>query len=776
MPHSTISTAKIRYPATFLGLFLIVLSVGTAINRRNAQAAKIDRRLASTSSARAQAVQNEFEKASTAALLLSRNTAFSEYSEADYLSRIKPLAAQEVERLVRNRIRSESTLRYLESLFTGRVGEACLVNGLGRELAKVVSGRVSPPNELSVEGIPTQFLQPALALRSGEVHQSGPSISTDTNIWVVGHSTPLPFLHNSKAVLHFEVSLQSYGERLHSTADESNVKVQLVDRATGAIVVGSDGTLFPKPPASKNSERNENLTPYFWLTPQEHPIGVFTRGNRRLSVNQIDQGPNNQNNWLVVTSGPYLGSPFSISAMAGLPIWLALSGFAALFGGLLASQIYVGYQQRAANSDALTGLANRRQLTETLISVSPASTVYAAVIVDLDRFKEVNDVYGHDTGDALLVAVSQRLTDHIPTTDLAFRLGGDEFAVILQSQQTEDELITQARALHEQLVRPYLINGLRIDIEASLGVAIGSPESISGAELLLRADQTMYTAKKLHQGIAVFQIGPESRGQQQLVMLGELRRAIEEHQLVVYYQPKISFATGEIHSMEALVRWQHPSRGLLAPGAFIEFAEETSLIHPLTLEVLDLTLRQIRRWNSAGEEVKVAINISTRSLLDDEFIPALLKLLAHHQCQPSVLQFEITESTLMHDPDRALQLLARIHDLGIEISIDDFGTGYSSLAHLIDLKAQELKIDRAFVSRMTTDPASASVVQSIIALGHNLGMRVVAEGVEDHATARDLCLAGCDIGQGYLWSKPVPAVAAFDARGECSVHFSLIGV
>ncbi len=771
MAQQTISTRKIRFPANVLGVFFVILAALAATTRRNDLAAETDHKLASVTSDRAQAISNEFEKGTTIALLLSRNTAFSEYSEAHSSNRTTALVGAEISRAQLNRVRSEESLQYLESLYAGGVGEACIYNGLGIELVQVVGGRVTRGKQLSKTENEKPFFQPTFSLRSGEVSLSQPYLSEDTNQWVVSQSTLLPFVHASKAFMHFEVSLERFANRLRFPSDGPGLTIQLVNRTTGEVIVDGDGGIFASATEGDFSKVRDRDS-YLWLTNRKNPTGITTHNGRRLSIGEVSRGANNENDWLVVTSIPTADSPFS--ALWGFPIWLALFGIAALLGGWFASRVYLSYLQHAANSDALTGLANRRHLAETLSEIRPAADIYAAVVVDLDRFKEVNDKFGHSTGDSLLVAVSERLIDHLPSTDLVCRLGGDEFAIILKSKHTEQQLVAQARALHDHLILPYVIDGLRIDLEASVGVAIGSPILLSGPELLQRADQAMHSAKKLHNGIEVFQIGQESACQQQLMLLGELRTAIGEHQLVVFFQPKISFDNGEIHSMEALVRWQHPSRGLLPPGAFIEFAEQTSLIRPLTLEVIDLTLKQIKAWSGIGEDVKVAVNISTRSLLDDELIPGLQRLLAHHHCEPSSLQLEITESTLMHDPARALKLLARIHDLGIEISIDDFGTGYSSLAHLTDLKAQELKIDRAFVSRMTTDPASAAVVQSIIALGHNLGMRVVAEGVEDHATARQLHRAGCDIGQGFLWSKPVPASAAFDARVDCADNFSLI--
>ena len=757
--ESNVSPPGIRIVASIVGAFLLALSVWTVSNRRTSLATRIDRQLSTTSTEEAKSIENEFETARSTVLLLSRNTALSRTAELEYASRSRTLAPAEQELASMLRKSSDDSLLYLQSLYTGRIAEACLINDLGHKLSRAVGSKLAKTKDISNNEAIASFFAPTMRSRAGEVFQAAPYLSDDTNTWVVGNSTPLPFLRSAKAFVHFELTLDSFANRLSFTlrsmekAAEMQT-IEIVDRKTGLVIANNRGVLFP------NGTNPRKAGIYRWLAVTNNPTGLASHKGRRLSISESGHGTGNENDWLVVSSIPLTTSFFT--GMNGLPVWLAVAGLLSLLLGLVASRLFVRYLTRAANIDPLTGLANRRRLNTKLSELKQSNQLLAILLIDLDRFKEVNDSYGHEVGDALLRSVGERIAEYLPASDFACRLGGDEFAILLRGNHQHDEFIAQAWNLHAQLLRPYTVEGLRLDLEASLGMAVACTNEVSGQELLHRADQAMFAAKQLHVGVEVFSSGHESAGQRRLALLGELRTAIECHELMVFFQPKMSFSSGNIHSMEALVRWQHPTRGLLSPSEFIEFAEQTSLIRPLTLEVIELTLCQIREWELAGNPMKVAVNISAVSLLDNQLIPGLLHLLKKHSCEASSLQFEITESTIMHDPEQALEMLTRINELGIEISIDDFGTGYSSLAYLTNLNAQELKIDRVFVSRMTSDRASASVVGSIIALGHTLGMRVVAEGVEDEETAEQLREAGCDVGQGFLWSRPVPAAQAFD--------------
>ena len=422
----------------------------------------------------------------------------------------------------------------------------------------------------------------------------------------------------------------------------------------------------------------------------------------------------------------------------------------------------VGYQRRIkhqALSDALTGLPNRTLLhdrTDQAIRQADRELVPAALLlIDLDRFKEVNDTLGHHYGDQLLIQVGQRLRAALRQVDTVARLGGDEFAVLLPRIESGDGGVTVAKKLQAALEAPFLLEGLTLDVEASIGVALYPDHASDPEELLQRADIAMYTAKETHAGFVLFDPKQDQHSPKRLALLGELRRALEQHQLLLHYQPKVAAHTGTVLGVEALVRWQHPEHGLVPPAEFIPLAERTGLIVPLTHYVLDEALRQCHQWRDAGHELSVAVNVSARRLLDLQFPDEVGELLARHQVPAGLLVIELTESTIMADPVHALEILSRLNAMGVQLSIDDFGTGYSSMAYLKSLPVHELKVDRSFVSQMLGNSSDAVIVHSTIDLGRNLGLRVVAEGVENALTLQHLDLLGCHAVQGYHISRPV---------------------
>ena len=422
--------------------------------------------------------------------------------------------------------------------------------------------------------------------------------------------------------------------------------------------------------------------------------------------------------------------------------------------------------QHQALHDAVTGLPNRALLRDRIAQAirqtdrehSPA----ALMLLDLDRFKEVNDTLGHHYGDQLLVQVGERLRGSLREVDTVARLGGDEFAVLLPRIQTAEGAVAVAGKLQAAFDEPFTVDDLALEVEASIGVAIYPEHGNNPDELLQRADIAMYVAKDTHAGFVLFDPKQDQHSPRRLALLGELRRAIDQEQLVLHYQPKVDAHSGQMLGVEALVRWQHPEYGLLAPGEFIPLAERTGLIGPLTNYVLSAALHQCRDWQQAGHELAIAVNVSARSLLDLSFPDQVADLLARWEVPARLLVVEITESTIMADPTHALEILGRLNAMGVQIAIDDFGTGYSSMAHLKTLPLHELKVDRSFVSQMTSSTSDAVIVRSTVDLGRNLGLRVVAEGVEDRQTLRELDALGCDAIQGYYISRPMPAVDLID--------------
>src|SRR5450756_2308688 len=427
--------------------------------------------------------------------------------------------------------------------------------------------------------------------------------------------------------------------------------------------------------------------------------------------------------------------------------------------------------------DALTGLPNRTLLADRLSQALRAArrdgTTTALLLIDLDRFKEINDTFGHHCGDLLLTQVGPRLTAALREVDAVARLGGDEFAVLLPDITDVSAAIGVADKLRAALESPFHIEGLDLDVEASVGVVLSGEHGADATTLQQRADIAMYVAKSQNLGVFAYDPAVDGHSPAKLALLGDLRRALDRDELVLHYQPKVSISTGDVIGAEALVRWQHPDRGLVPPDDFIPLAEHTGLIGPLTRHVLDSALGQIRAWADVGRPLQVAVNLSARNLLDERLPAMVAELLTVHGVPAALLELEVTEPGLMTEPGRAQRLLEQLARLGVAISVDDFGAGYTSLGQLKDLPVSELKVDRSFVTTMTEDRSNALIVHSVVDLGHNLGLTIVAEGVETAEALTALAGVGCDVAQGYHLARPMP-VDAFDtwAAGRGPGHAS----
>jgi diguanylate cyclase (GGDEF)-like protein len=415
--------------------------------------------------------------------------------------------------------------------------------------------------------------------------------------------------------------------------------------------------------------------------------------------------------------------------------------------------------RRQAVTDDLTGLGNRRSLFEhgTHRLESASADRLALILIDLNNFKEINDTFGHPAGDELLREIGRRLTARADERDLLVRLGGDEFAVLSRLAAADDgrEIAT---AILDRIAEPFAIDGARLLVSASAGVA-ERDDGARIADLLRRADVAMYAAKGTHTRVAVYDPVLDSLNRQRFELIQDLDGALNQHQFVLHYQPKIDIASGATFGAEALVRWQHPSRGLLYPDAFLPVVEQNGLMNALTSLVLRAAVRQLVIWKEDGLHISIAVNLSASDLLDDSLADRIEALLREHSLPVAALELEITESVIMLDPERARTVLEALRRLGLRIAIDDYGTGYCALAYLRDLPVDELKLDRSFALRVTTDSSSAAIVRSTIELAHALGLQVVAEGVEDRQTLDALKSFGCDYAQGYYFSRPVPATA-----------------
>jgi len=430
-----------------------------------------------------------------------------------------------------------------------------------------------------------------------------------------------------------------------------------------------------------------------------------------------------------------------------------------LIAALRRSRNQADENRHMALHDGLTGLPNRMlyndRLGQALRDATRQDLPVSVLMIDLDRFKEVNDTLGHAVGDELLSEAGSRLRAVMRERDTIARMGGDEFAVLLPGTDPAGARRVVG-SIDRAFVEPFALMGMSVDAKASIGIAC-FPEHGNDAETLLqRADVAMYFAKGRHVGHALYSPEQDPYDPDLLALVGELRRAISDDELVLHYQPKLDLATDSVLGVEALVRWRHPSRGLLAPAAFVPLAEHTGMIRPLTLWVLERALAQARTRMLAGRELTIAVNLAAQNLLDPEFASDVVGLLGKHGIPAHLLEFEITEGSVMDDPERSIVLLQELRDLGIKLSIDDFGTGYSSLSYLTQLPVHEIKIDKGFVMAMDTSADDAVIVRSTIDLARNLGFTVVAEGVETEESLRILRALGCDSAQGYLLSRPVP--------------------
>ncbi|MGA2926680.1 MAG: bifunctional diguanylate cyclase/phosphodiesterase, partial [Solirubrobacteraceae bacterium] len=415
--------------------------------------------------------------------------------------------------------------------------------------------------------------------------------------------------------------------------------------------------------------------------------------------------------------------------------------------------------RRASLTDELTGLPNRRRLNQRireLIVGAPGGVLAGMLLIDLDGFKELNDTLGHHAGDVLLASLGDRFRE-LAELDLVARLGGDEFAALVRGDAHAAALAGAAAQLHEALEAPFEFDGMTIGVRASIGGALHPRHGANATELLRHADVAMYNAKHAHTGYELYRSDRDLNSRDRLRLVGELVQALRNDELVLYYQPKADAITGEIVGAEALIRWQHPVDGLLTPDRFLDVVESAGLMRQLTSYVIARALRQLASWRQQGADLHVAVNLAMPNLLDTRLPEEVLALLCETGVPPSCLMLEITENIVMADPRRILDVVGRLRLLGVGLSLDDFGAGASSLGYIRRLSVDELKIDRSFVMTMDEDEDNATIVRATIELAHNLGLSVVAEGVETRACWRQLKALRCDEIQGYLLSPPVSA-------------------
>jgi diguanylate cyclase (GGDEF)-like protein len=760
--HSLKQARRARLLALLIGVPLIIGGLLQTVRDSNARRrADLNSTLSADAAFKASQLREYFARAHDLLVVTGQNPALRDYFKLSGDRQQRVAQGGEVLGNI------DDAIRYLHNLYPDSIEEICFIDSTGAEIARRVGSTGATGQELSLDERNNTFFDKTMALAPGDVYQAAPYVSPDSAQWAISNSTKVTGPSGEgTALLHFEVSIESFRRTLASTT--SKVFTRVIDARTGLVIID---TRFPQL-GTGTLGRPDDRT-FSAVAPNRRPIGTLSADGNQIAYARVKPAQHNDNDWIVAVSAPAAAT----SWRDGLSKTTLLSFFAAslLIGSsVMTARSYRKRLEAAALTDSLTGLANRvlfeERASQALAFAARSADAVGIMLLDLDRFKEINDTLGHHAGDELLKAIGPRVEAVLRRSDTLARLGGDEFAILLPGIASAAAAGKIADRVIESLAEPFQIEGLDIAIDVSIGVVV-SPENGDNVELLLqRADLAMYAAKQGRLGAMAFHDGLAVYKPEHLSLFGELRHAIDTRQLVLHYQPKIDLADGRVVGVEALVRWIRPDGTTVPPMDFIPLAERTSLIVPLTGFVLDEALAQCRRWLDTGQEMRVAVNITTRNLLDRSFPDLIGRALRRWGVPAHLLELEITESTIMADPVCAKVVLDQLHELGVMASIDDFGTGYSSLAHLRELPIDTIKIDRSFITRLRDD-ADSVIVRSLIDLGRSLGLRIVAEGVEDEHTARLLTELGCSEGQGYLWSRPVPAdevVMLFDALAGSS--------
>ncbi len=547
------------------------------------------------------------------------------------------------------------------------------------------------------------------------------------------------------------------------------LRLRLRDLA-GNVVFASDGSGLSEPVNNGDNDEVDDAadgSTVARLTTLNADDPTGPRGPAAVEVYMpLVAGPTNQRVGVLEVYLPY--APIRADVQAGLSTLygnLAM-GLGGLYLVLVAISYVVGRRLRqqvkitryVGEHDVLTDLPSR-----TLFQLQAEAIVRrdrqarrrtVVAIVDLDRFKEINDTLGHANGDALLVALAAAMRSYLPASCVLARLGGDEFGVVFSEDGTTDELL---RGLRDTIAAEVLVSGIPISVESSIGFAVSRDDAQSMSETLQLAEIAMYSAKERHSGITRYAADQSHFVASDLALMADLRQAIDNDELILHYQPQISISSGDVEAVEALVRWNHPAHGLLYPDRFIMLAEKTDIIDRLTDWVLRRALFETQQFMTNKGALRVSVNISARNLSKAGFASRVTSALVASALSPDRLIVEVTETALMADPERAAHSLAELSAAGVQVSIDDFGVGQTSLSYLSSLPISELKIDRMFITDMSEDFGHAAIVRSIIDLAHNLGFRVVGEGVEDGSAFEQLTLGNCDVVQGYLFARPMAA-------------------
>jgi diguanylate cyclase (GGDEF)-like protein len=643
-----------------------------------------------------------------------------------------------------------TALTDLENLFPDSIASASFIDRSGAENARVVGKSVMKPDELAADRSDAVFFDRAFQLPYDKVYQSAPYRSESTGDWVVANAAKVNIGPGvSPAIVSFEIKMESI--RLAAYSDNPAQQVRIVDLLDGRVVVDSKHPQDVNAPLGRPADHSLR-----WV--QTAKDGVMrTSDHMRHVVRHARRDSNLATTWAVVVSTPARSGAWSGPFSAG-PLAVAGTGVLLL---LLSMAGYIRHgrsMHRAARRDELTGLFNRRAARECAETMLVRERGLAVILFDLDRFKHVNDSLGHHAGDHLLTVLGQRLTEVVrEPDDVVARLGGDEFVVLARGVHTHETIAVLCERLTRAVSAPVTVDGIDVSVGVSIGIALAPEHGTDYGTLLQCADIAMYDAKGRRAGWQVYRDELAGADRTGLVLDADLRRAVVDGELTVHYQPIVAVAGGELTGVEALVRWQHPERGLLMPGHFVPFAESTGAIKAVTAAVLELVLDQLVRWREVGVDVPVAVNVSAYDVNDPGFADRIAEMLAARGLDGSSLVVELTETALLADPDAASVVLWRLAQLGVRVAIDDFGSGYASLLYLRRFPVSVLKLDRSLVQGLTVDPTDAALVHWTIEMAHALRVTCIAEGVEDLATLEALEGLGCDQAQGYYLQVPVAA-------------------
>ncbi len=750
-------TARRRTAALLVGLGLLFGSVagGVLVGRERARNQQ-DAGLIAEAGIQRAAFGDFAARVNDVVLLLAQNAALRDFlsvtSQADRLDVIEDV---------------QEALGFVETLYPGRLAEVCFIESSGAEQACIARGVVTPPDRLVPDRSGEDFFAPTLNLRPGEVFHSDPHQSKNVGEWVLTYSTPvIDDDDRVRGMVHFDLSITGLRQQAAEQADGR--EVMLVDARNGDVIV--DTSTSGVEPTPNLADRR-----FAALVATSPSDGVATIAGNRVAFRRLATGPHAVNDWYIVVADPNHGGLFGQRTA-----WqMALSAIAVLLSALWIWGMWMDSRrlQRAAETDALTGLPNRAHLHRVigeLLADRDDDHLGAVMMLDLDRFKEVNDTLGHHQGDVLLSIVSERLRRCVRPSDVVARLGGDEFGVLLRHIDSPTDAMVVARRIRDELGLPFGLGDVTMQIGGSVGVALIPEHGMDVHLLLQRADVAMYDAKTSGRGWTMYQAERDPYGDNHLAFVNDLRTAIDvggnvssdrsfdAHRvgvagtIEVHYQPIIDLNSGEVQAVEALVRWRHPARGLLDPAAFVPIAERSGLIREMTTTVVRRAMDDAMRWHSEGLDVAVAINLAGVSLRDTWVVEEIAELLGDVARPLIRITVEITESAMLIERERANECLNRLRAIGVRVALDDFGTGYASLVHLKELSVDSLKIDHQFVAAIGTSEIDEVIVQSTIALGRSLRMEVIAEGIERAETLDRLVAWGCTMGQGYLIARPMP--------------------